>query len=657
MKNTRFVLKLRAGIIQCLLLALVVLPLRTQAQNAEPRLDSLRSMLDNLSAQIPGLRNKSDLSLTNVPLHDYLRSLGKVHHVNLYVDDMPNAIVTNDFVDEPLITIFLFVCKKFNLTIEPTGTILHFVPYVPAPVKAEVAPPKKVGITWANNRVSFDLKNDTLSTVLKELSRLSGQMIITDPGTENGLLSGYIPAAELETALQNLLYMNGYALNPHRKGFFIVSKTGSTPLTNPPKGAPPKNPMAGNNATPGGGPTEYSLEVAFDTAGLPLIFLRAENMSIDRVTRDLFSQIGVEYYLFDQLEGNTTLNIEGGATEDVLKNLLRGTDYTWKVDQGVFLLGKRDMEGLRTVKILNLKYRPTDKVLDLIPTQLKEGVEVKEFVELNRIILSGSSEQIREIELFVMEIDRPVPMVKIEMMVVDVDFSRLMKTGVKAGLLQPGDSVGAVKSIFPGLNYNLTGGEINGILAGSGIPALANLGALKSNFYLQLQAEESRGNLRVVTRPVISTLNGNEASITIGQTDYYLLESQIYNAGAVNNFNTISQRYERIEINTTITVKPLVSNDGMVTLELAPNFTAPGKQLSTQVPPSILTRKFESIIRVKEGETVVLGGLSRESTSNTSDGLPFISRVPVLRNLFGSVSRGKSRSSLIIYITPTIYYN
>ncbi|MEM7036790.1 MAG: type II secretion system protein GspD, partial [Bacteroidota bacterium] len=71
----------------------------------------------------------------------------------------------------------------------------------------------------------------------------------------------------------------------------------------------------------------------------------------------------------------------------------------------------------------------------------------------------------------------------------------------------------------------------------------------------------------------------------------------------------------------------------------------------------ILTRSFQSIIRVKDGETVVLGGLTREATGRNTDGLPIISRIPVLKWIFGTNQRSKSKSSLIIYITPTVYYN
>lgn len=635
----------------------LLLSMPAQAQQADAkaeaaRLKILSRTLDSLARVIPGLNHNSDLALSDVPLHDYIRSLGKVHQINVYIDDMPNVIITNDFVSEPVKSIFLFICKKFNLTVDPVGTILNFVPWEPPVVMAPPPKPKNNKIDVTNGLVSFDMEADSLQNVVRKLSRITGETIITKPGAK-GIVSGYIPPSEFKDALENFMFMNGFSVQKHRKGFYMIDRIA---------GAQPGRRPGRNNNNPGTaaaaqGPRPYSIEVARDTLGGGFIFLTAEDKKIDEILRDLFAELEMEYFLFDAIEGTTTLNIEGAQLDEVLKNLLRGTEYTYKNDRGVYLIGKREMEGLRQTRIVNLKYRPTESVIELLPAQMKEGVELKEFVELNRIIVSGASEQIREVEQFILEIDRPVPMVKIEMVVVDVDFNRLLQAGVRAGLFQPGDSAGAVKSLFPGLDYALDGTAINTILASSGIPALANVGMLRSNFYLQLQAQESRGLLKVVTRPVISTLNGNEASITIGQTDYYRLETNTASNGAVNAFTQVSQRFETIEINTQITVKPLVSQDGMVTLELNPDFTSPGAQADPNIPPTILTRSFQSTIRVKDGETVVLGGLSRESTSNTTDGLPLLARIPVLKWIFGNNSRNKSRSSLIIYITPTIDYN
>lgn len=629
--------------IHILLLFFLIMGMNSQLQAQDP---NLARQLDSLAQYIPGLNEPSDLSLSDVPLSDYVRALGRVHSVNVYIDDTPGILITNDFSKEPLRNIFLFLCRKFEYAIDPVGAILNFVPYQPTPVSPPPTPPKNLAISYEDSLLGFDLDTDTLAKVLRKVSRLSGKTLLLRPGT-TGLLSGYIPPGEFDSSLENILFSNGFALSRHRQGAYIVSNL-STPAPTGRGSRPP---------TSASGPLYYEMMVGKDSLGQDLVFLQAENTNLNRIVRDLFDELESEYYLFEPLTGTATLNIAGASPEDLLKNLLRGTAYTYKKDQGVFLIGKRDMEGLRQIKIINLKYRPTEKVIELMPAVLQEGVELKEFVELNRIIVSGSSERIREVEYFIREIDRPVPMVKIEMMVVDVDFNRLLKTGIKAGLSQPGDSASGAQSLFPGLNYNLEGNALNAILASSGVPALANLGTLRSNFYVQLQAQESRGLLKVVTRPVISTLNGNEALITIGQTDYYRLETNTAASGAVNAFNQISQRFETIQINTTIRVKPQVSQDGMVTLELSPDFTSPGAQADPNIPPTILTRSFQSTIRVKDGETVVLGGLSRESQSNSNDGLPLLARIPGLKWLLGSNSRNKGKSSLIIYITPTIYYN
>ena len=290
----------------------------------------------------------------------------------------------------------------------------------------------------------------------------------------------------------------------------------------------------------------------------------------------------------------------------------------------------------------------------ILKTKVGE-VEIVEYPELNRIILKGPTDRVAELEDFLQEIDRPVPMVKIEMIVVEVNKDRLLNTGISAGLRTASDSSARVKQVLPGVNYDLNGREINAILGG--IPGLQNLGVLSSNFYVQLKAQETRGNLKVQMNPVLSMLNGREASLVIGQTQYYLLETQTASTGAVNNFQTFTQRFERIDANISLSIKPYISEDEMVTLDVMPDFTTPVGQFSSEVPPTIATRRFVSTIRVKNGETVILGGLSEKTKRENTRGVPILSRIPVIKWLFSNVDKGKTDSSLIIYITPVIYYN
>ena len=411
---------------------------------------------------------------------------------------------------------------------------------------------------------------------------------------------------------------------------------------------------------------------------------------------------------------------------------LQGTDFTYKKEGNLFLIGSKELEGLQSIKTVRMHHRPTYQAIELIPGTEGSGqtgtaqqvsnrntnrnlpqnqprqnfnnnpynnnslynnqpfnngynsglgvqtgynyqnpliaseppeiykttageVEIVDYPELNRIILKGPTDRVEEIAAFLRDIDRPVPMVKVEMLVVEVNKERLLSTGIRAGIRAPGDSTGGSKDVLPGIDYNLSGSDINAIFGS--IPALSNLGTLSSRFYLQLKAQETRGNLKVKMQPVLSMLNGREASLQIGQSQYYLLETQTSSNGAVNNFQTFTQRFERIDANISLTLKPYISDDDMVTLDVMPDFTTPVGQFNSETPPTIASRRFVSTIRVKNGETVILGGLSEESSNESTSGLPWLSRVPVLKWIFGNNNKSKAKSSLIIYITPVIYYH
>ncbi len=81
-----------------------------------------------------------------------------------------------------------------------------------------------------------------------------------------------------------------------------------------------------------------------------------------------------------------------------------------------------------------------------------------------------------------------------------------------------------------------------------------------------------------------------------------------------------------------------------------------GKKISATAPPGTVTRKFKSIIRVKNEEMVILGGLENNRVERSGSGLPFINRVPVLKYIFGNRTALKAKSKLTIFIKPTIQY-
>ncbi len=179
---------------------------------------------------------------------------------------------------------------------------------------------------------------------------------------------------------------------------------------------------------------------------------------------------------------------------------------------------------------------------------------------------------------------------------------------------------------------------------------------LPKNFVAKVQAMEQEKILNVKARSQIATLNGETAVLTIGQTQYFLLKSETdYNQGDAVTAKT-TERFEKVEANSNLTVTPYVTGKGEVTCEIVPDFSEPEGSFSSSVPPTLNKRYVKSSVRLRNGETIVLGGMVKESVNNINRQVPFLGSIPVLGWLFKNVEQVKSRSQLLIFVTPTIYY-
>ena len=623
----------------CLCFGLCLFCLPAKGQNyADARNRQLALKLDSMAILIPHLNDTSRTNFIDVSLPEFVRALGKAHQLNLSIDNDRKEVINNAFYGEKVKNILLYLCWKYKLTIEPVGSIINLLPYneptkpLPPPVAKEPI------VILKDSLLSFDLKGDTLSKVIKKIAQLSGKTIV-NLSKSDALMNGYLAPHLAEDAIRDLFLMNGYEVSKNDKGVFYVQLSVPTPNG--------KN----NNALPNANTNSKNIAVKNGK-----IKIEVTNENLEDLLKDLLIKTQTDYIFLDKIEGTVTASIEGDSLNIILPQLMRGTKYTFKTDNGTYLIGEKVREGFRDYKIVKIKYRPSTKIIELIPAALKDGILLTEYVGLNRIVLFGPMEKIEIVEDFIKEVDRPIPMVRLEMMVLDVNVSKIINTGLKAGLLQAGDSLGGGKSVLPGFEYNLDGKSINELLGLSGVPFLQNIGSLKSNFYLQIKALEELGNVEVLTRPIISALNGEEASFTIGETQYYRLLTNT-TANGINPVTQTTEQLQQFQYNTTLTIKPFISEDDMLTLEVHPNFTSPGAQVDARTPPALLKREFNSTVRIKNGETFILGGLSKDVEGTNTKGLPILARIPVLKWLTGTNQRQKSKTTLIIYITPTIIYN
>ncbi|MBL7897572.1 MAG: type II and III secretion system protein [Crocinitomicaceae bacterium] len=384
------------------------------------------------------------------------------------------------------------------------------------------------------------------------------------------------------------------------------------------------------------------------------IDVEALNTPIKDIISLASNQLGEHYFMYDVPEGNTTLKVRNVSFMELLAHVMNGTDYTFKKTENYYLIGNRKTEGLRAIELVQLQNRTIEAVIEIIPKELISDVEIKEFVELNGLILSGSYLKIEELKTFLHSVDQVVPMVQIDIIIVFSKKSSQLSTGMKAGLAdQPVVTSGEV---FPGLDVTMGAETVNGLINAFNGFGIINIGAVTPNFYLSLKALESNSVIDIASTPKISTLNGHEATFSVGETSYYR-EEVVNVQPSISGGNVISNKvWKATDANLNITVKPFVSADEYVTLEIKVEQNDFAGKEDPAAPPNKTTQTFESLIRVKNGEMILMGGLEKDSKEDSGDGTPGLSRVPVLKWFFSSRTKNKEKSKLHIFIRPTVTY-
>ncbi|SEO96572.1 type IV pilus assembly protein PilQ [Flavobacterium sp. CF108] len=297
---------------------------------------------------------------------------------------------------------------------------------------------------------------------------------------------------------------------------------------------------------------------------------------------------------------------------------------------------------------------PSESILTIIPDEIKKDLDIKIDKELNSFLVNGPAANIERFESFINYIDKAVPVILIEVMLLEVNRSATVETGIQAGI---GDKPVTTKgTVFPNADINLGASTINKIIDGFNGFGSLNIGQVVPNFYLSLKAMETNGNLKVRSSPRLSTLNGHKAYLSIGETTYYVVTNQNYYGSQIPQASEV-KNYQPIDAELSVTIMPLVSGNGQITMDIKViQSSFNGQKVDKDAPPGINSREFTSIIRVKDQDIIVLGGLEESVKNDSGTGVPLLSRIPILKWLFSSRKREDSKKKLSVLIKPTVIY-
>ena len=181
----------------------------------------------------------------------------------------------------------------------------------------------------------------------------------------------------------------------------------------------------------------------------------------------------------------------------------------------------------------------------------------------------------------------------------------------------------------PGFNYLLSG-----LFPGGTQAALSLLG--------------TAGNTKIVANPHVAALDNQKSTIKVG--DRIPISQQTIVGGTTNAVTTTSQY---IDTGVLVAVTPRINAGGLVTLDIQAEVSNPGDAPAGAAPP-INTRSLQSIVAVQSGQTLVMGGLIRDTKANGSEGIPLLSKIPVVGGLFGAQQIKDQRSELVLFVTPRV---
>jgi len=417
--------------------------------------------------------------------------------------------------------------------------------------------------------------------------------------------------------------------------------------------------------------TKRSVVIKLKNSSVKDLFPNAQNMA-----KKLFPQT-IESEKVDIFKDDATNSIILVGKEDNIHRMIR---YIKQLD----IKGEDQTQKMYVIRLKNSNVEEMEKILSKLVAQMnnvamkttKKGIAptkamVVSDVERNALIVLATGEQIKNIRETVRKIDIPKVQVYVKARIVEIDRNIAEQVGLKyglnggaitsSGLFTLAGNLGAQAlqmspALLAFLNTNQTktiyndngdpiGTEPDPAFKFENVDQVFALGA-------QLSLLEQNGAAHILSEPSILCTNNKEAEIYVGRTMSILTQAQQSTTGVSNVVNN----YSREDIGLTLKVKPRLSSNNKVTLEVV---TTIEDVLENESPsadrPTTTKRDVKTTAIVNNGEMIILGGLIKNSGGKGISKVPFLGDIPVLGEMFFTHTSDLNReTNVVIYLTPYI---
>lgn len=401
--------------------------------------------------------------------------------------------------------------------------------------------------------------------------------------------------------------------------------------------------------------------------------------AVDVDIRNLLTSIALannlNIVISDEVQGNVSVKLSNINVQDMIKIIAENNNYTYQFKDNVIYISKGDKDiNLYTVQI---NYLELDKIAQTINLMLtgnlpdkiddkdkKTAINNKVMIDEseNTISFYGTLKQYEQIKNFLQEQDKPQKQVSLEAKVTAIQKDAAKDLGVSwewSKLPQSPEheiTYDTVKHTV--INEDGSKEEITDYLPvdevtrkwndDENIPGVIRFGkgvdGYPYEFYYaaKIDALISDGKANILARPNITTIQGKEAVINIGS------EVPVPTVSTTNSTTTTSIKYR--EAGIILKCTPRVNEDGIITVKVHTEVSSP-MYVEDMKAYRFQKRSADTIVRLKDGQTMVIGGLIGSDEAKQMSKIPFLGDIPILGNLFKHIQKSKSDTEVMIFLT------
>jgi len=443
------------------------------------------------------------------------------------------------------------------------------------------------------------------------------------------------------------------------------------------------------------------------------VTLDVQNISIEEVLKMIADQSGMSVVLSTNVTGNVTVKLDKVTVVQALDSVLKANNYLYSVNDGIITVySYQDTQqqerfvNLQT-KVITLNYTDVADLKRILLSMKTARGRIETNEKSNQVIITDTPEKVKEVEEALMQLDqqteikkykllyskaadmeakltqlipkekgdvyidertntivvRATPVilknvdsfvegwdsqhkqVMIEAMIVEITLDDTMKFGIEWEHAY--DRTGEDPHHNPGALDLLTDFGIN--LATGGTGGIYKIGGLTPDEYtVTLEALKSDANTEVLSSPRIVVIDGEAANILVGSSEPYAVAT----TDPVTKL--LVQDIKYVDVGIKLEVTPQIGEDNYVTMKIHPEVSTARRVAEVDNVVAKDTTQADTTMMVKDGETIILGGLIKNDKKSTINKVPLIGDIPILGLLFQNKSYQDVKKEVLVFITPHI---